>query len=155
MQRRRWLNVRLRSIPCGCRKGTCVKRLKSPRTGRHCPWLSAAEIARLTALHQPLAESGSTPSPTFKVVESRVVLQMARTVPSLISRRRCTLEIFRTRGFDQTVCAPPSRTKTQSCCLRWRSSAASFMLRRDRSSRAPHRTKDFFPQARVGTRAPA
>ena len=40
-------------------------------------------------------------------------LQMARTVPSLISRWRGTLAILRCEGFDQMLWAAPSRSNTQ------------------------------------------
>lgn len=58
-------------------------------------------------------------------------LQMARTVPSLISR-----------------------CKTQPWWRRWRSNSASFMLQRFREPHARRMGKGLFPQARAGTAPP-
>ena len=55
-------------------------------------------------------------------------LQMARTVPSLISRWRGTLAILCNAGLNQILWAAPSRYKTQPWSRRWRSNSASFML---------------------------
>jgi hypothetical protein len=81
-------------------------------------------------------------------------LQIARTVPSLISRWRGTLAIFCKVGLNQMLCAPPSRYKTQPWWRRWRSNSASFMLPLFQKPRAPRVGKGLFPQARAGTAAP-
>ena len=82
-------------------------------------------------------------------------LQMARTVPSLISRWRGTLAILCKVGLNQILWAPPSRYKTQPWCRGWRSNSASLMLPLFRKPRAPRVGKGLFPQARAGTAAPA
>src|SRR5882724_1789486 len=82
-------------------------------------------------------------------------LQMARTVPSLISRWRGTLAILCNTGLNQMLWAALSRYKTQPWSRRWRSNSASFMLPRFRKPHARHVGKGLFPQARAGTAAPA
>ncbi len=82
-------------------------------------------------------------------------LQMARTVPSLISRWRGTLAILCKVGLNQMLWAPPSRYKTQPWWRRWRSNSASFMLPLFRKPREQRVGKGLFPQARAGIAAPA
>ena len=82
-------------------------------------------------------------------------LQMARTVPSLISRWRWTLAILCKVGLNQMLWAPPSRYKTQPSWRRWRSNSASFMLPLFQKPRAQRVGKDLFPQVRAGIAAPA
>ncbi len=81
-------------------------------------------------------------------------LQMARTVPSLISRWRGTLAILCDAELNQMLWAAPSRYKAQPCWRRWRSNSASFMLPRFRLPRGRLVGKGLFLQARAGTVAP-
>src|SRR5713101_335668 len=81
-------------------------------------------------------------------------LQMARTVPSLISRWRGTLAILCNGGLNQILWAAPSRYNAQPWRRRWRSNSASFMLPRFRKPHALRVGKGLFPQARAGTAGP-
>ena len=91
---------------------------------------------RSTSRLRPTWRCAGCAKPSIQGCRISSCLQIARTVPSLISRRRGTLAMRPLRGFSHTLCAPPSRRKAQPCWRRWRYNSASFILRRARCSPA-------------------